>query len=161
MPNEEKILQRGIFTIKNQELNAYVIWKDIHFFSQEKIEEYQRTGKTDFPIQEYALIFNDIWKAQLYLYKTPALKGSSVYDLSQQSAWEDFKEKNLAKGINEMILNRCLLKKNHECALLIMDFNKYETVEKLKENLLNTDYCPGGYNYEEFYQELTRKKMNQ
>ncbi|HLD30779.1 MAG TPA: hypothetical protein VJB41_01080 [Patescibacteria group bacterium] len=157
MAVRDKILQRGIFTIKNQEFNAYIIWNDQNFVREEDIKEYKQTGRVKAQSQQYALIFNDIWKAQQYLYKTPELEGGMVFDLSEQKIWNDFRQKNSQKGINKMILNRCLLDEQHKCALLTLNFCDYKDVKNIKKKLTITEYCPGGYDYEEFLKELNKK----
>jgi hypothetical protein len=157
MTERDKILQRGIFTIKNPEFNAYVIWKDQDWVSKEDIEEYTKTGKVKTHIQQYALIFNDVWKAQQYLYETPELEGGMVFDLNQQEIWEDFIEKNLRKDITKMVLNRCPLEEQHQCSLITLNFSDYKDVQKICEVVKNISYCPGGYDYEKFLNKLNKK----
>ena len=58
-----------------------------------------------------------------------------VFDLSEQKIWNDFRQKNSQKGINKMILNRCLLDEQHKCALLTLNFCDYKDVKNIKKKL--------------------------
>jgi hypothetical protein len=134
---------KGIFTIRNPELQAFVKWSSEEFVSQEEIEaEIPQESKF------YVPVFDSIPKAHKYLQAFPALEGGRIFHIATEEQFDLFRKSNVETGINEMVLNRCLKDCTHECFLQIISFEKFDTLSKLEEVLPTLelpDNCDGGY----------------